>query len=649
MYWPALVFSSPEALWSEFHFQHKHSQHAFVYEWKFHKALVRSWKQHGLLAASGDASVKVAVLLGPDLPPSGTRCVPILRDVAEDSDAPLTPYSALKFPRKKRAGLRKWDGYSDDLVFQRAMDMAEQYIATKDAGVLAQMQWSELPNGYYHGNDDVGYTSDGWVLENGKWYPASKLISEAELMRRYPTYRPHDLPGKETYTQKYWRIIQIQKAFENKNYAQKAMSASKPNGACHRSIKKRSKGAEETLTRTGEMHLYDSVMAKIDALPRYSQWSDSFLETFVSQARNDWKESNAQNASDIESNLGDASSSATLSLPGNAESPSRSTSAESLPNISASNSAFSSPSAAPARITPDKPQNDTTSSISDNNASPPRKKQKRGRREVTDLVIPGSLPREGIEWEKPVRAMSLSRAYGLESLPQQPARTVVSNDGDQLFYAQGTGIEAVEMHFLPKNVRFPNDSVMNQAAINARTVVARVFGGDELIGQRDRKYSAYKFNTLSLVDMTVSPSTSAPLNRCMSVLYFSQVENTRSLWIEWFANAVEYRGKRLGLSTLLLQSLLDLAILDNGIDHIFLEVGRDKEGEGKWKAARHVYEKAGFNIVGNDDPTLVPEDIVECCKHFDDSNYDVMRFDCDGKRVPRKSTRRGRTRSSSAS
>lgn len=109
--------------------------------------------------------------------------------------------------------------------------------------------------------------------------------------------------------------------------------------------------------------------------------------------------------------------------------------------------------------------------------------------------------------------------------------------------------------------------------------------------------------------------------------------------------------RKIGLSTFLLQSILDLAILDDGIDHFYLEVGRDKEGQAKWKAARHVYEKAGFNIVGNDDSTSVPDEIAECCKHFDEINYDIMRFDCDGKRVPRKSTRRGwaRSRSSSAS
>jgi ribosomal protein S18 acetylase RimI-like enzyme len=192
-------------------------------------------------------------------------------------------------------------------------------------------------------------------------------------------------------------------------------------------------------------------------------------------------------------------------------------------------------------------------------------------------------------------------------------------------------------------MRFPNDNLMNQAAVSARALVAAVFGGDELIGQRDRRiHSAPEFHTVSMVDMTVSPTTSTPENKCISVLYFSQVEGTRSLWIEWFGTDVDYRGRNLGIGTRLLQFVLDLAIIDEGVDDIYLEVGRDKEGKTEnWKAARHVYEKVGFAFMEN---IRIPDEVVGYCKHFGDDYYNIMRFDCKGKATTRMSARRSTRR-----
>ena len=94
------------------------------------------------------------------------------------------------------------------------------------------------------------------------------------------------------------------------------------------------------------------------------------------------------------------------------------------------------------------------------------------------------------------------------------------------------------------------------------------------------------------------------------------------MWIEWFGTDLDYRGKNLGIGTLLLQFMLDLAIIDEGVDDIYLEVGRDKEGKMEnWKAARHVYKKVGFVFMEN---IKIPGEVAGCCKHFGDDYYNVM-------------------------
>ena len=55
-----------------------------------------------------------------------------------------------------------------------------------------------------------------------------------------------------------------------------------------------------------------------------------------------------------------------------------------------------------------------------------------------------------------------------------------------------------------------------------------------------------------------------------------------------------------------------------------LEVG---SGNGDWEAARHMYDSAGFDVVG--DLSTLPKSVEEQRKHHGDRRYDVLRFDCE--------------------
>lgn len=101
-----------------------------------------------------------------------------------------------------------------------------------------------------------------------------------------------------------------------------------------------------------------------------------------------------------------------------------------------------------------------------------KKKQERGAREINNLAIPGALPLNGTEWGGSITEIPLPTAYRLET----PTRIAIFNKNDP-FYAEGTGIRQVELHFVPKNMRFPDDRLMDKAAVGARKLVAAVFGG----------------------------------------------------------------------------------------------------------------------------------------------------------------------------
>ena len=182
---------------------------------------------------------------------------------------------------------------------------------------------------------------------------------------------------------------------------------------------------------------------------------------------------------------------------------------------------------------------------------------------------------------------------------------------------------------------------MNEAAIAARALIADEFGGDELLNQRDRKYSAPNFHTVFYMDKTCAMcsavhgqgvnnacETYSPMNKCISVAYFTKLEGDvdgrACMWIEWLVTAKDYRNKKLGIGKLLLENILHLAITDEGVDSVYLEVG---SGNGDWEAARHVYGSVGFDVVS--DLSTLPKSVEEQRKHHGDRRYDVLRFDCE--------------------
>ena len=275
--------------------------------------------------------------------------------------------------------------------------------------------------------------------------------------------------------------------------------------------------------------------------------------------------------------------------------------------------------------------------------SVPTKKKRRLTREVDALArsLPGSLPLDGNDWTISVQPMALWKAYGLDKVPQQPTSISLHNSGQFPFYEEGTGILRIDLCFVPPNTRFPNDGAMDEATIAARALIADEFGGDELLNQRDRKYSAPNFHTVFYIDKTCTVcsaihdqginhacETYSPTNNCISVAYFTQLEDKGEgracLWIEWLVTAKTYRNKKLGIGKLLLENILHLAITDDGVDSVYLEVG---SGNGDWEAARHVYDSVGFDVVS--DLSALPKSVEEQCKHHGDRRYDVLRFDCE--------------------
>ena len=276
-------------------------------------------------------------------------------------------------------------------------------------------------------------------------------------------------------------------------------------------------------------------------------------------------------------------------------------------------------------------------------APAPTKKRRRLTREVDALArsLPGSLPLDGNDWNRPVRPMTLWKAYGSDKISQQPTSISLHNSGQFAFYTEETGIHRIDFCFVPKNTRFPNDDVMDEAAIAARALIADEFGGDELLNQRDRKYSAPGFHTIFYVDRTCTTCSAVhdqgvnnacetyfPTNKCISVAYFTKLEGDGDggacVWIEWLVTAKDYRNRKLGVGKLLLENILHLALLDEGVDSVYLEVG---SGNLDWEAARHVYSGVGFRVAS--DLSAIPKAVEKQCKHLDDISYDILHFDCE--------------------
>ena len=283
MYWPALLFSSCHALCRSI--PSTRDQESFRTEWKYlEMVVVNAWKREGLITPD-DGPVKVALLLGSDVPPCATRSFPICsRETAVVTGGVLhQPYAILS--QKKIDNLKKIQNYAGNHHFQEAIILAEQCMNTNNASVHVHqcaLKWLEIPNGSYHGADLHEYTAGGWLWRNREWHRVPALPSEAELERTCPTYKSYPKPpNQESYVQKSSRVANMQLA-----------------GAAQlrqRIARKREENARETLMRTGEMHLCDLVMAKIRALPEESLWSETTLITIIHKSRNEWKDSNAQN------------------------------------------------------------------------------------------------------------------------------------------------------------------------------------------------------------------------------------------------------------------------------------------------------------------------------------------------------------------
>ena len=141
VYWPALIYSSFEAFVSTFPVEKETRQlyAEIVGEWPRHEAgEIALWSQQGIIPpidntkASRTHPVKVAVLLGSEVPPSGTRSYPIHpKDITivrgGQPHKSHIPFTAARVDR-----LSESPGYANYTKFLKAADMAKQYKFSKD-------------------------------------------------------------------------------------------------------------------------------------------------------------------------------------------------------------------------------------------------------------------------------------------------------------------------------------------------------------------------------------------------------------------------------------------------------------------------------------------------------------------------------------
>ena len=132
LYWPALLYSSKDTLYSNFPFRNNQDRLSVQ---------VECWKnEHACGIGTGNYSageVKVAILLGNDVPPCRTRSVPVPVSRAFGT----MPYHCV-YTKKKANGLRKWKGYADNNKFLEALDMLERYVVSKDSTNLSSMKYT---------------------------------------------------------------------------------------------------------------------------------------------------------------------------------------------------------------------------------------------------------------------------------------------------------------------------------------------------------------------------------------------------------------------------------------------------------------------------------------------------------------------------
>lgn len=147
VYWPALIYSSFEAFESAFPLD-KETRQLFATinrEWPRHEAVdISLWSQQGIIPpidndnSSRTHSVKVAMLFGSEVPPSGTRSYPIYpRDITIVRGG--QPHkSHIKFTAAKVNRLSESPGYANNSKFLEAVDMAKRYKFSKDTKYLSR-------------------------------------------------------------------------------------------------------------------------------------------------------------------------------------------------------------------------------------------------------------------------------------------------------------------------------------------------------------------------------------------------------------------------------------------------------------------------------------------------------------------------------
>ena len=130
VYWPALLYSSKDALHSTFSFRNNQDRLSVQVECQKN--------EHACGIGNYSAGeVKVAILLGNDVPPCRTRSVPV--PVSHYFGA--MPYHC-KYTKKKANGLRNWKGYADNNKFLEALDMLERFVVSKDSIILSLMKYT---------------------------------------------------------------------------------------------------------------------------------------------------------------------------------------------------------------------------------------------------------------------------------------------------------------------------------------------------------------------------------------------------------------------------------------------------------------------------------------------------------------------------
>ena len=153
MFWPALIFPSPGELRRRL--PSPRDMQMFDMEWENHQMNQRGALGEQETSRHVDGAMKVAFLLGSEMPPSGTRSFPVYsQDVTVTSvqnGEPLSMKPHTSFAKKNREYIRNMELYSNHDRFLQALVIAERYRANRDMSLLiSSMNWPPLPNAQWH-------------------------------------------------------------------------------------------------------------------------------------------------------------------------------------------------------------------------------------------------------------------------------------------------------------------------------------------------------------------------------------------------------------------------------------------------------------------------------------------------------------------